>query len=62
MDHYEANGWVQGRGKPIKDWKAAVRTWEKNGINSRGSPKAANGKFDGITEWLEREEPADAQG
>lgn len=26
---YEANGWVQGRGKKIKDWKATVRTWEK---------------------------------
>lgn len=31
FDFYEANGWVQGRsGKPLKDWKAAVRTWEKN--------------------------------
>ena len=29
MDFYESNGWVQGKGKPIKDWKAAVRTWEQ---------------------------------
>lgn len=29
VDFYTANGWVQGRGKPIRDWKAAVRTWEK---------------------------------
>lgn len=33
IDFYEANGWVQGKGKPIKDWKACVRTWERNRIN-----------------------------
>ncbi len=27
-DHYEANGWMVGRVK-MKDWKAAVRTWER---------------------------------
>ncbi|MCI7779652.1 MAG: DUF6291 domain-containing protein [Bacteroidales bacterium] len=27
FDYYTANGWVQGRNKPIKDWKAAVRQW-----------------------------------
>lgn len=29
FDYYTANGWTQGRGKPIKDWRAAVRLWEK---------------------------------
>ena len=33
-DYYEANGWVQGRGKPIRDWRAAVRTWEKTNITT----------------------------
>jgi hypothetical protein len=41
LAHYEANGWVQGRGKPIKSWKAAMRTWEARrradqSTNSRG--------------------------
>ena len=26
---YEANGWVQGKNKPIKNWKACVNTWIK---------------------------------
>jgi len=30
LDFYAANGWTQGRGKPIVDWRAAMRTWEKN--------------------------------
>lgn len=34
IDFYEANGWVQGKNKPIKDWKACVRTWEKNHKNN----------------------------
>ena len=29
FDFYTANGWTQGHGKPIRDWKAAVRTWER---------------------------------
>lgn len=28
-DHYTSNGWMVGKNK-MKDWKAAVRTWEKN--------------------------------
>lgn len=28
-DYYEARGWVVGK-SPMKDWKAAVRTWERN--------------------------------
>lgn len=31
FDHYEMIGWVYGKDrKPIKDWKAAVRTWARN--------------------------------
>lgn len=28
VDYYEAKGWVVGR-TPMKDWKAAVRNWER---------------------------------
>lgn len=27
--HYEANGWVQGKGRPLKNWKAAALTWDR---------------------------------
>ena len=29
IDYYESNGWMVGRNK-MKDWKAAVRSWERN--------------------------------
>lgn len=29
IDYYESNGWMVGKNK-MKDWKAAVRTWERN--------------------------------
>lgn len=34
VDFYTANGWTQGKGKPIRDWKAAVRTWERRNKNA----------------------------
>lgn len=37
IDYYSANGWVQGKGKPIKDWKACIRTWEKNESQKKDS-------------------------
>jgi len=35
VDHYQANGWKVGR-NAMKDWRAAVRTWEKNEVNANG--------------------------
>lgn len=34
IDYYTSNGWMVGKSK-MKDWKAAVRTWEKNGYNAK---------------------------
>jgi len=38
--HYESNGWVQNKGKPIVNWKAACVTWEK-----RREENAPQGKY-----------------
>ena len=29
FNYYESNGWKVGK-NPMKDWRAAIRTWEKN--------------------------------
>lgn len=36
VDFYEAKGWMLGKNK-MKDWKAAVRTWERNDANGQAS-------------------------
>lgn len=31
IDYYQARGWKHNGGQTLKDWRAAVRTWERNG-------------------------------
>ena len=40
-DYYEANGWKVGR-NPMKDFKAAIRTWERKEERKEG----AKGKYE----------------
>ncbi len=46
--YYTSNGWRVGK-NPMRDWRAAVRTWEKNGIGAgaskKGDVKNGNGEF-----------------
>lgn len=43
IDFYESKGWMIGKNK-MKDWKAAIRTWEKN----------RNSKQEVVPAWLSR--------
>ena len=46
IDFQEARGWVLSNGKKMKDWKATIRTWEKNNFNRK--PVNKNSKEDAI--------------
>lgn len=48
FDFYSANGWKQGRGKPIVDWKAAVRTWERQ--SNAGQDESSPRQYDAATD------------
>lgn len=60
LDHYESNGWKVGK-NPMKDWRAAIRTWERNssefsrggssGSNRRYYEKSQSDGFEGIREF-----------
>lgn len=41
FDYYESKGWKIGK-NPMKDWKAAVRTWERQDFNKDGKNDATN--------------------
>ena len=42
-DYYSANGWTQGRGKPIKDWKAAARGWIRRSSQYKKNERTRKG-------------------
>jgi hypothetical protein len=39
--YYESNGWKVGR-NAMKDWRAAVRTWERNSFSSKPEKQASS--------------------
>ena len=48
IDHYKSNSWMVGKTK-MKDWKAAVRTWERNERDWNERKKGENnGKNTGL--------------
>jgi predicted phage replisome organizer len=46
LNHYTSNGWMVGKVK-MKDWKAAVRTWEKSEISQK--PQQQKPTFNNFT-------------
>jgi hypothetical protein len=53
IDFYESKGWMVGKTK-MKDWKACVRTWERN------KKTAAKQKEDIIPEWFDKQNDTNA--
>lgn len=55
IDYYEANGWKVGRNS-MKDWKAAIRTWEKNDGNfSNKSTSTKQIREQEVPEWFNKD-------
>lgn len=52
VDFYESKGWKVGN-SPMKDWKAAVRTWEQR--DGRARKPAPKGVTLGVGEWIDEQ-------
>jgi len=46
-DYYEANGWKIGK-NPMKSWKAAIRTWEKNSSGKTEKPSQSYDPYENL--------------
>ena len=44
IDYYTTNGWKVGKNK-MKDWKASVRTWERNSYGKNTQKKQTGNQF-----------------
>lgn len=44
VNYYESKGWMIGKNK-MKDWKAAVRTWEGNSYNSSSTKRVKTSRL-----------------
>lgn len=52
FDHYTSNGWRVGK-NPMKDWRAAVRTWERSGYsNGTGSIESADAERKAVVDRI----------
>ena len=60
FNYYTANGWKVGK-NPMKDWKAAVRTWEEGESNNGkhgNSSGGSNGKIRSAYSFLDEQSGA----
>ena len=55
VNFYQSKGWFIGKNK-MKDWKAAVRTWEHGNDSKKRPWQSNNDQFDKLMEQIRRDE------
>ena len=58
-DFYESKGWFVGKSK-MKDWRSAVRTWERNSFPTKQKPKKESSVVYYSQEEIEKQKQEDA--
>ena len=53
INYYDSNGWKVGK-NPMKDWKAAVRTWEKNRFDKQGDTAQKNQDIEKYKQFINK--------
>ena len=47
FDYYESNGWKVGK-NAMKDWKAAVRNWERTGASTNSTKQGTGASWNDL--------------
>lgn len=50
VDFYTSKGWLVGKVK-MKDWKAAVRTWERNSRSNNSYTNSVKNRMNAVSSW-----------
>ena len=50
VEYYEAGGWKDAKGKPVKNWKQKIITWENHGNNRQAS--SSGNEFTALIEQM----------
>ena len=60
FDYYESNGWKVGK-NAMKDWKACVRTWERNGYDKPTAKSSKQNAIDVVNKLMREYEGENEQ-
>ena len=55
IEYYEAGGWNDAKGKPVKNWKQKVITWEGH-ADKKQETGSGNPFLDLLNEWEDENE------
>ena len=53
VEYYEAGNWKDAKGKPVKNWKQKVITWEKYAGSKISNNKSGGNEFTALLEQME---------
>lgn len=55
VEYYEAGQWKDAKGKPVKNWKQKVITWEKHAYSTNAGSRSGGNEFTALLEQMEAE-------
>ena len=62
IDYYASQGWKKKNGRPLEDWQAAVRTWERSWRKQTGNLQTSPEMDNLVTDLTREVSESEARG